>query len=32
VDNGSDHRGNAAATRLRDRYPNRIMIHTPVRA
>jgi DDE superfamily endonuclease len=32
VDNGSDHRGKAAAKRLRDRHPNCIMIHTPVRA
>jgi transposase len=32
VDNGSDHRGQAAAARLRDAYPNAIMIHTPVHA
>jgi transposase len=32
VDNGSDHRGQAAAGRLRDAYPNAIMIHTPVHA
>jgi transposase len=32
VDNGSDHRGQAAAKRLRDAYPNTIMIHTPVHA
>ena len=32
VDNGSDHRGQAAAGRLRDAYPNTIMIHTPVHA
>jgi transposase len=32
VDNGSDHRGHAAASRLRDAYPNAIMIHTPVHA
>jgi hypothetical protein len=32
VDNGSDHRGQAAAQRLRDAYPNAIMIHTPVHA
>jgi transposase len=32
VDNGSDHRGNKAAQRLRDAYPNAIMIHTPVHA
>ena len=30
VDNGSDHRGRIAADRLRDAYPNAIMIHTPV--
>ena len=30
VDNGSDHRGQAAAARLRDAHPNAIMIHTPV--
>ena len=32
VDNGSDHRGQAATGRLRDAYPNAIMIHTPVHA
>jgi transposase len=32
VDNGSDHRGEAAIRRLRDAYPNAIMIHTPVHA
>jgi len=32
VDNGSDHRGQTAADRLRDTYPNAIMIHTPVHA
>jgi transposase len=32
ADNGSDHRGQAAIKRLRDRYPNAIMIHTPVHA
>jgi DDE superfamily endonuclease len=32
VDNGSDHRGQSAADRLRDAYPNAIMIHTPVHA
>jgi transposase len=32
VDNGSDHRGQAAISRLRDAYPNTIMIHTPVHA
>ena len=29
VDNGSDHRGQAAVDRLRERLPNAIMIHTP---
>ena len=32
VDNGPDHRGQTATGRLRDAYPNAIMIHTPVRA
>ncbi len=32
VDNGSDHRGKAAAERLRKAHPNAIMIHTPVHA
>ena len=32
VDNGSDHRGQAAAKRLHDAWPNAIMIHTPVHA
>ena len=32
VDNGSDHRGQTAAGRLREPYPNAIMIHTPVHA
>jgi hypothetical protein len=32
VDNGSDHRGQAAVRRLHDAWPNAIMIHTPVRA
>jgi len=32
VDNGSDHRGQAAIKRLQDRYPNCIMIHTPIHA
>jgi hypothetical protein len=32
ADNDSDHRGQAAAGRLRDAYPNAIMIHTPVHA
>ena len=32
VDNGSDHRGQAAISRLARAYPNAIMIHTPVHA
>ncbi|SRR5712691_3072370 len=32
VDNGSDHRGQAAISRLRAAHPNCIMIHTPVHA
>jgi hypothetical protein len=32
VDNGSDHRGQAAVGRLAKAYPNAIMIHTPVHA
>jgi transposase len=32
VDNGSDHRGNKAAARLRKAHPNAVMIHTPVHA
>jgi transposase len=32
VDNGSDHRGKAAADRLRTAHPNAVMIHTPVHA
>ncbi len=32
VDNGSDHRGQAAVDRLRRAHPNAIMIHTPVHA
>ncbi|HEY2579032.1 MAG TPA: IS630 family transposase [Streptosporangiaceae bacterium] len=32
VDNGSDHRGQAAADRLHKAHPNAIMIHTPVHA
>jgi transposase len=32
VDNGSDHRGQAAIRRLRDAWPNAIMIHTPFHA
>ncbi|WP_245718596.1 IS630 family transposase [Nocardia miyunensis] len=32
VDNGSSHRGKAAADRLAARFPNAVMIHTPVHA
>ena len=32
VDNGSDHRGQAAITRLATAHPNAIMIHTPLHA
>ena len=32
VDNGSDHRGQAAVRRLHDAWPNATMIHTPVHA
>jgi len=32
VDNGSDHRGQAAINRLASAHPNAIMIHTPVHA
>lgn len=32
VDNGSSHRGQAAIDRLATRYPNAVMIHTPVHA
>lgn len=32
VDNGSDHRGQASADRLRNAHPNAILIHTPVHA
>jgi hypothetical protein len=32
VDNGSSHRGQAAIDRLAARYPNAVMIHTPVHA
>jgi transposase len=32
VDNGSDHRGKAAISRLCKAHPNAIMIHTPVHA
>src|SRR5437660_1716926 len=32
VDNGPDHRGQAAVTRLAKAHPNAIMIHTPLHA
>jgi transposase len=32
VDNGSDHRGKTATRRLKDKYANCIMVHTPVHA
>ena len=32
VDNGSSHRGQAAIDRLTKRYPNAVMVHTPVHA
>ena len=32
VDNGSSHRGQAAIDRLKKRYPNAVMVHTPVHA
>ena len=32
VDNGSSHRGRAAIDRLSARYPNAVMVHTPVHA
>lgn len=32
VDNGSSHRGKAAADRLAARFPNAVMVHTPVHA
>ncbi len=32
VDNGSSHRGRAAVDRLTHRFPNAIMVHTPVHA
>ena len=32
MDNCSAHRGQKAANRLRDRWPNLILIHTPVHA
>ncbi|HUS14544.1 MAG TPA: transposase [Chloroflexia bacterium] len=32
VDNGSSHRGRAAAQRLRERYPNLLLVHLPTHA
>jgi hypothetical protein len=32
VDNGSSHQGAKSARRLRERYPNLILVHTPVHA
>jgi transposase len=32
VDNGSSHRGKAAIQRLTQRFPNAVMVHTPVHA
>ncbi|MFI9210499.1 hypothetical protein ACIGW7_20520 [Streptomyces sp. NPDC053253] len=32
VDNGSSHRGKAAAARLTTAFPNAVPVHTPVRA
>jgi transposase len=32
VDNGSSHQGKKAARRLRERYPNLILVHTPTHA
>ncbi len=32
VDNGSDHRGQAAVKRLAAAYPNAVLVHTPVHA
>ena len=32
VDNGSSHRGQAAIDRLAKRFPNTVMVHTPVHA
>jgi transposase len=32
VDNGSSHRGNKASNRLTKRFPNAVMVHTPVHA
>jgi transposase len=32
VDNGSSHQGKKAARRLRECYPNAILVHTPIHA
>jgi transposase len=32
VDNGASHRGWTAAARLRDAFPNAVMVHTPIHA
>lgn len=32
VDNGSSHRGQSAVKRLEEKYPNAILVHTPVHA
>ncbi|MEU4295698.1 IS630 family transposase [Kribbella sp. NPDC026596] len=32
VDNGSSHRGQASINRLAERFPNAVMVHTPVHA
>ena len=32
TDNGSSHRGHASITRLREWYPNAILVHTPIHA
>ena len=32
VDNGSSHRGQAAIDRLAQRFPNAVMVHTPIHA
>jgi len=32
VDNGSSHRGQASIDRLQDRWPNLVLVHTPVHA
>lgn len=32
TDNGSSHRGETAATRMAGRYPNAVLVHTPIHA